>query len=359
MKHEIIATGATVDEARAKAIAELNAPSDADVHIEVVALPVKKVLGLFGGSPAKVKASYESADVKPAQEPKPAAPKAKPENKAPNKANKAEKPAKAAPVKKEAPVVAPAPKAEVKAEASEEEVEIDIETNKVAKVAVEYLKGILKNMDIADFDVKVCTVEKTGEIIINIACEDDYGILIGRRGETLDALQILTRLAAKKGSADSDYSRVSVNIGNYREKRNITLKELAKKNASKVLKYGRNMTFEPMNPYERRVIHTTVQEIEGVVSFSVGSDAQRKVVIALADGVKPTHARTGGSGYNKGGYKGNNPRNNNNRRPYNNNSNSRPRTNNPRPAQTTDLAPTREPRTDASAQSVARYGKIN
>lgn len=137
------------------------------------------------------------------------------------------------------------------------------------------------------------------EVLFEIDCGDDYGLVIGRRGETLDSIQYLTRLAANRKKDEGDFTRISLNVGNYREKRKHTLSELARKNCQKVLKYGRNVTFEPMNPYERRIIHTTVQEIEGVISYSVGTDAERRVVISLAEGVKPTHPSKGG--YNNRG----------------------------------------------------------
>ena len=183
---------------------------------------------------------------------------------------------------------------------------------------------------------------KDNEVIIELDCGEDYGIVIGRRGENLDAIQYLTRLVANKHKLADEYVRISVNVGNYREKRKNTLRELAKKNAEKVLKYGRNVTFEPMNPYERRIIHTTIQEIEGVTSHSVGADAGRRVVITLAEGTKPTHPSKGGYNNRRGGKGGYGNRNQRGR----GNSN-------------TVEAPARAPRTDAGAARVSLYGKIN
>lgn len=331
MIKEAIATGATVEEAIANAKAALGAPFDADVKSEVVELPKKKVLGLFGGSPAKAKAYYEVPDeVKPASKPAPAqkAP-AQPKKQAPAKADKK-----------------PAAKQEAKADIAQEEPvvreKIDVESNQGLKAAVEYLTSIIKGMGVSDVKIEAFA-GADNEVIIELDCGDDYGIVIGRRGETLDSIQYLTRLAANKKKADGDFSRISLNIGNYREKRKQTLSELAKKNASKVLKYGRNFTFEPMNPYERRIIHTTIQEIEGVTSHSVGSDSERRVVITLAEGVKPTHPSRGG--YNNRGRGG---RPNNNRR-RNNGGNNAPKSD----------APQRAPRSDAGAAGVSLYGKIN
>lgn len=331
MIHEAIATGATVDEARANAIAELKAPKDADVHTEILAMPTKKILGLFGGSPAKARAYYETPDAPKAKE---AAPKAAPK--------KAEKPA----VKAEAAEVKAEVKAEAKpveaAEAEKSSVEIDIASSKSIQSAVDYLSAVLKGMGVAEMSAKAFRTSDD-EIILELDCGEDYGIVIGRRGETLDSIQYLTRLVANKYKTENEYARISINIGSYREKRKNTLRALAKKNSEKVLKYGRNVTFEPMNPYERRIIHTAVQEIEGVTSHSVGSDSNRRVVITLAEGVKPTHPSKGG--YNKGrGGKGG----------YNNRGRDRRNNNSYTPS-----GEQRAPRTDAGAQKVSLYGKIN
>lgn len=328
MIHEATAIGATVEEALANARAALNAPALADVHTEIISMPTKKVLGLFGGSPAKARAYYETPD-EPEKKP---AEKKTTEKKAPN-ASKAAAP-KAPETKKEAK------KAEPEKEAEKES--IDISSSKSITAAADYIKAVVTGMGVQSVDIKALRIAD-GEIILELDCGEDYGIVIGRRGETLDSIQYLTRLVANKTKLDGEYARISINVGNYREKRKNTLRELAKKNSEKVLKYGRNVTFEPMNPYERRIIHTAVQEIEGVTSHSVGADASRRVVITLEEGVKPTHPSRGGynrgrggkGGYNRGGNRGGR--------------NQAPRTD----------APTRAPRTDAGAEKVSLYGKIN
>ncbi|MBQ7860912.1 MAG: KH domain-containing protein [Clostridia bacterium] len=330
MIHEATATGATVEEALSNARAQLNAPALADVHTEIISMPTKKILGLFGGSPAKARAYYETPDA--------------PEKKAPakkaEKAPKAEKPAAKA-EKKEAPKAekAEAPKAPAK---EAERTSVDAASSKSITAAVDYITAVVKGMGVENVDIQAFRTEEN-EIILELDCGEDYGIVIGRRGETLDSIQYLTRLVANKTKQDGEYSRISINVGSYREKRKNTLRELAKKNSEKVLKYGRNVTFEPMNPYERRIIHTAVQEIEGVTSHSVGADASRRVVITLAEGVKPTHPSKGGynrgrggrGGYNRGGNRGGRSQSNR-----------------------VD-APTRAPRTDAGAEKVSLYGKIN
>ncbi len=273
MIKEAFGTGATLDEAKDAALKALAAAEDADVKYEVIEMPKAKILGIFGGSNAKVKAYYEIPDD---------------------------------------------PFAAAKA----------------------YVMTILNNLGIEQAEISVEADDE--EVKINISCGDDYGSVIGRRGETLDAIQYLTRLVINRGS--EEYKRVSINVGNYREKRENTLRSLARKNAAKVRKYGRNVVLEPMNPYERRIIHTTVQDIEGVTSHSVGSDGDRKVVITLEEGVKPTNGgfnNRGRGGYNKGGYRGN--RNGGGRR-YNNNESSE------------SSAPSRAPRSDSAGASL--YGKI-
>ena len=332
MIHEAIATGATVDEARANAIAELKAPKDADVHTEILAMPTKKILGLFGGSPAKARAYYETPDAPKA---KAEAPKA-----APKKAEKA--PAKAEKAAPKAEVKAE-PEAPAKVEEAKSSVEIEIASSKSIQSAVDYLTAVLKGMGVAEMSAKAFRTSDD-EIILELDCGEDYGIVIGRRGETLDSIQYLTRLVANKYKTENEYARISINTGSYREKRKNTLRALAKKNSEKVLKYGRNVTFEPMNPYERRIIHTAVQEIEGVTSHSVGSDSNRRVVITLAEGVKPTHPSKGG--YNNRGRGGKGGYNNRGRDRRSNNS-------------YTPSGEQRAPRTDAGAQKVSLYGKIN
>lgn len=266
MIKEFIGAGSTVEEATAVAKAGLNAPALANINVEVIAMPKKKFLGLFGGHDAQVKVWYDDG----VKEKKPQPKKEAPKKEAPKKAEK--KPQ----AKKEAKNNAPKKKEQAKetVEISAKNVDVDY--------AVSYLKNILKGLNVEDAQVEAKL--DGGVLHMEIKCAD-YGIIIGRRGETLDSIQYLVSLALKKGNEKS--VRVNLNVGNYREKREETLKNLAKKNASYVLRTGRRFTFEPMNPYERRIIHTTVQEIEGVESLSVGYAQERKVVLQPVGGVKP------------------------------------------------------------------------
>lgn len=307
MIKEAFGKGATTEAAIEAAKSELGAPWDADVQIEVLKTAKKKTLGLFGGSLAEVRAYYEAPDEvkKPAvKNQKPA----KPEKKAEAKKPEAKK--DAAPKKDETPK------------------QTERTVGASSKAAEAYIKSILEGMGVKD--ASISSSEDDESVYVQLDCGNDYGYVIGRRGETLDAIQYLTRLVINKGK--DNYKRVSINAGNYREKREETLRELAKKNAARVKKYGRNVCLDPMNPYERRIIHTTIQEIEGVDSHSIGSESDRRVVITLAEGFKATNPSNGRG--RRGDY-----------RRYDNRSRSKEQ-----PA-----APTRAPRSDLEG---SLYGKI-
>ncbi len=152
---------------------------------------------------------------------------------------------------------------------------------KPEQLAYDFIKKLIDDMDInANIEMKnLSNNERSIEII-----GSDAGVLIGHHGETLDALQYLTNLVANKKEDENDsrnYTKISVDVENYRNKRKETLEVLAKRMASKVLKYKKSITLEPMTPYERRIIHSTVQGIEGVSTNSIGSDNNRRVVIFL------------------------------------------------------------------------------
>lgn len=164
-----------------------------------------------------------------------------------------------------------------------------------ADIAADYIKGILKNMDI---DSTVSAAESEDGILIDIL-GDTTGAVIGRRGETLDAIQYLVSMAANRG--DKEYVRITVDCCGYREKRKAILEELAGKIAKTVIRTGRTSTLEPMNPYERRIIHSAVANIEGVTSRSVGDEPFRKVVIASTNPRQRRDRRDGGN--REGGYK--------------------------------------------------------
>lgn len=144
-----------------------------------------------------------------------------------------------------------------------------------AQAAADYLDSIIKAMGLEDITMQVEEKEKNN-ITIDISGED-VGSVIGRRGETLDALQYLTCLVANH--VDNSYCRVTINTGDYREKREKTLEILGRKLAIKAAKTGKKSSLEPMNPYERRIIHTAVQKVNGAISWSEGENINRHVVI--------------------------------------------------------------------------------
>lgn len=144
-----------------------------------------------------------------------------------------------------------------------------------AEEGVCFLESVFEKMNV---DVDIEKYEDEDSVLFKISGKNS-GIIIGRRGETLDALQYLTSLVVNKSS--KKYMRVTIDIENYREKREETLARLARRLADKVVKYRRNISLEPMNPYERRIIHSTLQNNEYVETYSVGEDPNRKVVITL------------------------------------------------------------------------------
>ena len=274
MIKEAIGVAPTIEEAIKMATDSLHAPIDADVKVEIVTFPKKKILGLFGGADAQVKAFYDDgvkeAPVKEVK--KEQASKKKVESKP---QAKKETPKKE--VKKDAP------KKETKKDAPKKEKapEVDLSGIEAKETpATEYLKSILNGMGFSD--VTVTAKETEEDIYFEIVSSEDYGNIIGRRGETLDALQYLTRLFVNR--SEDNNKRVALNVGDYRKRREETLRALAKRQASKVSKYGRSSALEPMNPYERRIIHTAIQEIEGVTSHSVGEGDRRRVVITPEGG---------------------------------------------------------------------------
>ncbi|MBE6668225.1 MAG: protein jag [Ruminococcaceae bacterium] len=210
MRKEVVTTAKTIEEAVAKAVEELGAPSADKIEYTVIEEPKKGFLGL-GATDAKISASYVSGG-----------------------------------------------------EAR----------------AVAFVKQLLADMSIeAELEV---TDGENGEKKISINGEG-AAILIGHHGETLDSLQYLASLAANKrvNGKKEEYTRISVDVEGYRAKREETLRTLARKMAARVVKYKKSVMLEPMNPYERRIIHSEIQNIEGVSTNSIGSENNRKIVIFL------------------------------------------------------------------------------
>lgn len=285
MLREAIATGETVEQAFESACVQLGVDT-VDAEFEVLELPEKKKLGLFGGKPAKVRAFVKSSP---------------------------------------------------------------------AQAAADYLQNLLRLMGLSNVSIPIREEkdeEGTQAGALLTLSGDDIGVVIGHRGETLDALQYLSGLVANH--VDEGYYRITLDIGNYREKRKETLEALGKKIAMKAVKIGRNYPLEPMNPYERRIIHTAVQEVEGAKSWSEGEDIARHVVIGPVDGERYVRRNNYGSrGGNRrpggrGGYHNNGNRDHGGyRRDHNRNS---------RPVRNEAPAAPAQPKVDSG--STALYGKI-
>ena len=269
------ATGKTVDEARAKACALLGVQAD-DLNVSYEVLEMPQKTGFLGlkTTPAKVCVSVEEPDA-------PAAPAAAP---APVQETAPEVPA--APVEEPAaPVEAPAaeveqPAAEQAAPADgaaadeETEVPIVIEENAKVKAAVEYLQEVIAKMGVEN--VTFSAVQKGEATIIRLDGEH-LGALIGRRGETMESLSYLASLVANR--LEGDYIKLGLDVAGYRDKRESDLTALAQRIGAKVRKTGRSFAMEPMNPYERRIIHSAISKMEGVRSESKGEGRDRRVVI--------------------------------------------------------------------------------
>ena len=213
MKKEIVISAKSVEEALARAVEELGAPSLEAIEYTVVEEAKKGFLGI-GATPAKISAVYAPTG---------------------------------------------------------------------AALALDFIRGLVASMGLA------ATVEMTedGENKLIRVSGESAGILIGHHGDTLDSLQYLANLAANKKVAGEkrEFCRITVDVENYRGKREEALRALARNKAQKVLRYKKSQTLEPMNPYERRIIHSEVQKIEGVSTNSIGSENNRRVVLYLEDAV--------------------------------------------------------------------------
>ncbi len=227
-------TGKTEDEAVNAALRDLGLDRD-DVSVEIVERAKSGFLGI-GASPAVIRVHYEVPDeVAPVEE-------------------------KPAPAVEKAPVAA-AP--------------VDTKGDETAAKAVDFLQGLLERMEVqADIEV---SYKDNGDLLLSLTGEN-MGAVIGRRGETLDAIQHLTNYSVNRGSEKRRH--ISVDAESYRAKREESLVHLAEKMAAKVVKYKRSMALEPMNSYERHVIHTALQDYEGVSTSSTGTEPNRRVVVS-------------------------------------------------------------------------------
>ncbi len=268
MRQFIDVTGKTEDEAISRALEQLGLDRD-DVSVEILERAKAGFLGL-GSCPAKVRVSYGPEEEPASQQSraekvweerveKPRAPR--PEKKTVEKP--AEKPQHREETKQE-------PVQSVKTEELGEEVNDDR-----AQEIKKFLSGLLQQLEV-QAEIKVYLPEK-GRYKVFLEGQG-LGAIIGRRGETLDAIQQLTSYSVNRTGSRV---RIQLDAENYRAKREQSLERLANKVAGKVVKYRRSVTLEPMNAYERHVIHTALQEVPGVTTYSTGVDPNRRVIVAF------------------------------------------------------------------------------
>ena len=275
MEKTLIATGKTIELAVESALTQLGLERDDILGYQVLALPKSGFLGL-GATPAKVEVTYEAPDPAPkvalssasrskpkAAVKKPEAPKAEPKAEAPKTEPKAEKPRNEKKAEPKAPKAPKEPKTYAPAEPGSTEEKIE-----------QFLKGLLEHMGSTAVPHAWKVDDETYKADL---VGDDLGYLIGRRGDTLDAIQHLANYSAKR-FADG-HIRINVDAEEYREKREDSLRRYALKKAQQVLKARRRTTLEAMNAYERHVIHAALQDMENITTHSTGTEPNRRVVI--------------------------------------------------------------------------------
>lgn len=351
MEREFLATGKTVEEAIEAAYEKAGVDREY-VTVEIIERPKKKFFGLKT-VPATAKAIIDEDywnKMFGVKEKKAEAPKKKKETK--EQKPKAEKPVQEQPKKQEPKQEKPKkeqkpqqpkkqePKKEVKsAEAKIEEVpkeEVKVLAPEVLERkgsdAANYIKEVLTALGYPEAEVTY--TQKDGMIVLQLS-GDEMGAVVGRRGDNLDAMQYLASLVANK--SEGSYVRVVLDIDDYRSKREASLRAYARKTAANAVKSGRSITLEPMNPYERRIVHSTVQTVSGATSKSIGSEPNRRVVISPIEGAKPRGDRKfrDNKGDRKNG-KGNRA---------------------PRESQKVIVAPNEQPKNDVSSLSL--YGRID
>ncbi|MBQ3531413.1 MAG: Jag N-terminal domain-containing protein [Oscillospiraceae bacterium] len=301
MEREFLATGKTVEEAIEAAYEKAGVDREY-VTVEIIERPKKKFFGLktvpatakaiidedywnkmFGIKEKKAEAPKKKKETKE-QKPKAEKPvqeqpkKQEPKQEKPKKEQKPQQPKKQEPkkeVKSAEAKIEEAPKEEVKVLAPEV-------LERKGSDAANYIKEVLTALGYPEAEVTY--TQKDGMIVLQLS-GDEMGAVVGRRGDNLDAMQYLASLVANK--SEGSYVRVVLDIDDYRSKREASLRAYARKTAANAVKSGRSITLEPMNPYERRIVHSTVQTVSGATSKSIGSEPNRRVVISPIEGAKP------------------------------------------------------------------------
>lgn len=351
MEREFLATGKTVEEAIEAAYEKAGVDREY-VTVEIIERPKKKFFGLktvpatakaiidedywnkmFGIKEKKAEAPKKKKETKE-QKPKAEKPvqeqpkKQEPKQEKPKKEQKPQQPKKQEPkkeVKSAEAKIEEAPKEEVKVLAPEV-------LERKGSDAANYIKEVLTALGYPEAEVTY--TQKDGMIVLQLS-GDEMGAVVGRRGDNLDAMQYLASLVANK--SEGSYVRVVLDIDDYRSKREASLRAYARKTAANAVKSGRSITLEPMNPYERRIVHSTVQTVSGATSKSIGSEPNRRVVISPIEGAKPRGDRKfrDNKGDRRNG-KGNRA---------------------PRESQKVIVAPNEQPKNDVSSLSL--YGRID
>lgn len=265
----------TIEEAKALAAKEFGVSAD-EIEFDILEQPRKTLFGGLKGE-ARVNAIYEPAVEEP-------------------KKRIFEDDDEEETVEESAPEASDDEKAD---EEGELPADFDVTKSLKVKTAIEYLTAVLKALGLDKFTI---TPEKRGGNVVLDIKGEKLGVVIGKRGETLDSLQYLTILASNR--AEESFCRISLDCNGYRDKRRETLDALARKTSAKVIKQGRKIALEPMNPYERRIIHSCVAEIEGVSSRSTGSEPFRKVVIYADKPKFDNNRRRGGNRGDGSGARG-------------------------------------------------------
>ncbi len=299
MEREFFATGKTTAEAIEAAYEKAGVDREY-VNVEIVEFPKKKFFGLKN-VPAKAKATIDEDyfnKMFAVKEKKAEAPKKKKEQKPekpqqeqpkekkqekPKKEQKPQQPKKQEP-KKEQPKKELKPADEKIEEGSKEEAKVlapEVLEMK-GSAAAQYIREVLVALGYPEAEVNYA--QKDGMIVLQLS-GDEMGAVVGRRGDNLDAMQYLASLVANK--SEGNYVRVVLDIDDYRSKREASLRAYARKMASQAVRNGRSITLEAMNPYERRIVHSTVQTVSGATSKSIGSEPNRRVVISPIEGAKP------------------------------------------------------------------------
>ena len=277
MTKTIEVSGKTEDEAVELALEQLRLTRD-DVSVEIVERAKTGFLGIKN-TPAIVKVTYESSDEGQTERKAEGRPSSERKAESRSERKKEDRTERKSDTRAER-------KADTRAERKPEEYIEGKAEERIERVE-DFLMGLFTRMDV-EVGVKSSVVE--GSIEVNLTGKDP-GVLIGRRGETLDSIQHLTNYVINRGGAGR--VRVNIDAENYRQRRNETLESLAARTAGKVMKYRRNMTLDPMNAYERHIIHAALESYENISTYSIGSEPNRRIVVA--------YSRDGDSGGSRGG----------------------------------------------------------